>query len=104
MGCLPNNKDAVEKIYEIKGRDKSKPLILMSNKEDYLFPYVKKIPEKAKKLMDTYFPGALTLVLEKSDKTPYSITSNKNNLYQKEVDLIAQFSQFSSVAQYCPSL
>ena len=80
LGCLPNNKDAVEKIYEIKGRDKSKPLILMSNKEDYLFPYVKKIPEKAKKLMDTYFPGALTLVLEKSDKTPYSITSNKNTV------------------------
>ena len=28
-----------------------------------------------------------------------NITSNKNNLYQKEVDLIAQFGQFSSVAQ-----
>ena len=31
LGCLPNNKKAVDKIYEIKGRDRSKPLILMSN-------------------------------------------------------------------------
>ena len=80
LGCLPTNKEAVEKIYEIKGRDKSKPLILMSNKEEYLFPYVKEISEKAKELMDTYFPGALTLILEKSDKTPYTITSNKDTV------------------------
>ena len=33
LGCLPDNKQAVEKIYEIKGRDKSKPLILMSDNE-----------------------------------------------------------------------
>ena len=80
IGCLPNNKKAVEKIYEIKGRDKSKPLILMSNKKEHLFPYVKEIPQKAKELMDKYFPGALTLVLEKSEKTPFEITSNKNTV------------------------
>lgn len=80
LGCLPNNKVAVEKIYEIKGRDKSKPLILMSNKEEYLFPYVKEIPQKAKDLMNIYFPGALTLVLEKSEQTPYTITSNKETV------------------------
>ena len=80
IGCLPNNKEAVEKIYEIKGRDKSKPLILMSNKQEHLFPYVKEIPQKAKELMDKYFPGALTLVLEKSEKTPFEITSNKNTV------------------------
>ena len=80
IGCLPNNKKAVEKIYGIKGRDKSKPLILMSNKKEHLFPYVKEIPQKAKELMDKYFPGALTLVLEKSEKTPFEITSNKNTV------------------------
>lgn len=80
LGCLPNNIEAVEKIYEIKGRDKSKPLILMSNKVEYLSPYVKEIPERAKELMDKHFPGALTIVLEKSKKTPLSITSNKNTV------------------------
>lgn len=80
LGCLPNNKKAIEKIYSIKGRDKSKPLILMSNKEENLVPYVKEIPLKAKELMKKYFPGALTVVLEKSEKTPFDITSNKNTV------------------------
>ena len=36
VGCLPTSKKAVDKIYELKGRDKSKPLILMSNSLEYL--------------------------------------------------------------------
>lgn len=80
LGCLPNNKEAVEKIYEIKGRDKSKPLILMSNKEEYLIPYIQEIPSKAKELMQKYFPGALTLVMQKSVKTPLTITSQKDTV------------------------
>ena len=80
LGCLPNNIEAIERIYDIKGRDKSKPLILMSNKEEYLFPYIKEVPKKAKELMKKYFPGELTLVLEKSEKTPFEITSNKNTV------------------------
>lgn len=80
LGCLPNNKEAVEKIYEIKGRDKSKPLILMSNKEEYLIPYVDRISDTAKELMQKYFPGALTLVMKKSEKTPLTITSQKDTV------------------------
>ena len=76
VGCLPSDENAVHKIYELKGRDTSKPLILMSNKIDNLKPYVKEIPPTAKNLMLRFFPGALTLVLEKSEKTPDFVTSN----------------------------
>lgn len=76
VGCLPNSQQAVKKIYEIKGRDTSKPLILMSNKIEYLKPYVKEFPPTAINLISRFFPGALTLVLAKSDKTPDYITSN----------------------------
>ena len=31
LGCLPDDNEAVDKIYEIKNRDRSKPLILMSH-------------------------------------------------------------------------
>ena len=31
VGCLPHNKEAVQKIYNIKKRDIKKPLILMSD-------------------------------------------------------------------------
>lgn len=80
LGCLPNNEKAVEKIYDIKGRDKSKPLILMSNKVENLFPFVENVSDMAHCLIKKYFPGALTLVMKKSDKTPLYITSNKDTV------------------------
>lgn len=75
LGCLPTSEKAIKKIYEIKKREAKKPLILMSNKIENLLPYIKSLNEKAKDLIKKYFPGALTLVLEKTDKTPYYITS-----------------------------
>ena len=80
IGCLPDNKKAVDKIYEIKQRDTSKPLILMSNKKEYLYPYVKNVCVNAKSLMEMYFPGALTIILDKADKTPDYLTSNKDTV------------------------
>jgi len=80
LGCLPNSKKAVEKIYEIKKREAQKPLILMSNDIENLKPYVKEINQKAQELIEKHFPGALTLVLEKSGKTPDFITSNFNTI------------------------
>ena len=80
LGCLPNDSAAVDKIYEIKGRDRSKPLILMSNSLSALFPYVKNIPDYARVLMDKHFPGALTLIFEKTELVPDYITSGKNTV------------------------
>lgn len=76
LGCLPNDREAVDKIYEIKGRDRSKPLILMSNKLEHLMPYVNSMPEYAKALIDKHFPGALTLIFNKTALAPDFITSN----------------------------
>ncbi len=76
LGCLPNSEKAVKKIYEIKKRESQKPLILMSNETYNLLEYVKPIPKVGCKLIKKYFPGALTIVTEKSDKTPYYMTSN----------------------------
>jgi len=80
LGCLPNDESAVDKIYEIKGRDKSKPLILMSNALENLMPYVLNVPDYAKTLVDKHFPGALTLIFEKSNLVPDFITSGKNTV------------------------
>lgn len=77
LGCLPSSEKAVRRIYEIKHRDGKKPLILMSDEFYNLFDYVRQpINKEAQKLVKKYFPGALTLVLEKSEKTPDYITSS----------------------------
>lgn len=69
LGCLPSSKEGVDKIYEIKGRDRTKPLILMSNSLENLLPYVDNMSITAKKLAEKYFPGALTIVCKKSGQT-----------------------------------
>lgn len=80
LGCLPTSKEGVDKIYEIKGRDRSKPLILMSDNFIKLTPFIKEFPTTGQYLADLYFPGALTLVVEKSHRTPDFITANKNTV------------------------
>ena len=80
VGCLPNSEKGVENIYELKNRDRSKPLILMSDDIEHLMPYVKDIPIKAKALIKKHFPGALTLIFEKSDLTPDYMISYKNTV------------------------
>ena len=75
LGCLPDNEKAVKKIYEIKKREAQKPLILMSNEVYNLLDYVKPIPKTGQLLIKKYFPGALTVVTDKSEKTPDYITS-----------------------------
>ena len=80
IGCNPNNETAINKIYEIKGRDRTKPLILMSNKTEYLMPYVKNLSNSAKSLIETYFPGALTVIAEKSALTSDSVSAQKNTI------------------------
>ena len=75
VGCLPTSEKAVEKIYEIKGRDRSKPLILMSNSLENLLPYVENMSVSQKEFAKKYFPGAITLVLNKTDKAQDYLTS-----------------------------
>lgn len=80
LGCLPNNENAVNKIYEIKKRERKKPLILMSNEIYNLFDYVKPIPKIGQILIKKYFPGALTIVTDKSANTPDFVTSGMSTV------------------------
>lgn len=76
IGALPLSENGVNNIYEIKNRDRSKPLILMSNDIKNLLQFVKPLPKRAKEIIDKFFPGAVTLVVEKSDLTPNYITNS----------------------------
>ena len=67
IGCDPYNKDAINKIYKIKGREKTKQLpVLAYSKEE-----IKKIAyldENSEKISDKFWPGPLTLILKVKDK------------------------------------
>lgn len=76
FGADINDSVGIEKIYEIKNRDYSKPLILMSGTLEGLLPYVKNIPPQAYELMGKHFPGALTIILDKSPLVPENLSPN----------------------------
>lgn len=65
---------ACEKIYIAKGRPSDNPLILHISEFEELNPIVREISPAAQKLMDTFWPGPLTMVFPKSDIVPEKAT------------------------------
>lgn len=67
--------EATERIYTTKNRPSSNPLIMHIKNVEELGKYTKNIPEKALVLAKMFWPGPLTLLLEKKDIVPNSTTS-----------------------------
>ena len=66
--------EAVERIYQVKGRDQTKALAVLIANLDQLKNISTGISENGMKLTSLYWPGALTIILEKRDdlKAPLS--------------------------------
>ncbi len=74
LGCKIDHPEAIEKIYRIKGRSETKPLVLLGAREDVFIPFIQCLPDSATQLMVNYWPGPLTLVLPKTDDVPDLVT------------------------------
>ena len=61
------NPASSRKIYAAKGRPSDNPLIVHIARWEALAAIVKKVPAEAVKLAETFWPGPLTMILEKSD-------------------------------------
>jgi len=68
LGCRADRPQAVKKVYRLKGRNFSKPLILFIKDPKELAGIVRQVPEYAGKLIDAYWPGPLTMVFSASDR------------------------------------
>lgn len=68
------DKEAARKIYAAKGRPSDNPLILHVSKMEEVYPLVENVSEKAKLLMESFWPGPLTLILKKSKIVPLEST------------------------------
>jgi len=58
------NPDAIKKIFQIKHRPETNPLLILLHSRTDLEKLVTHIPETAEMLMKTFWPGGLTLVFE----------------------------------------
>lgn len=72
------NIDVIHKVYEVKKRNYSKPLILMVSSIDMLEKYVLEVNNIEKKLIDRYWPGKLTILFKKNNNVDDLITSGSN--------------------------
>ena len=68
------NPRASQKIYAAKGRPSDNPLIVHIADMEALKVLAREIPENALKLADRFWPGPLTMILNKSDAVPHETT------------------------------
>jgi len=71
---------AIKKIYAIKQRPATNPLIVHVASIDQVDSFVQAIPLPLRKLAERFWPGPLTLLLEKTDKIPDIITAGSNRV------------------------
>ncbi len=67
IGCDPYNKKSVDKIYQIKGRPKTKPFPILAYSMDIASKIVE-FDKDSKKIAEKFWPGPLTLILKLRDK------------------------------------
>lgn len=67
-------------LFELKGRSHSKPIAWLISNVSELYKYGKDIPPYAQLLAETFWPGALTLIVNASDKVPVKYRSNNGTI------------------------
>lgn len=66
IGCSAFNGNAVDRIIQLKNRDRSKAMIIIAGDTVQVRELVTSIPEEAERLIENFWPGPLTIVFEAS--------------------------------------
>jgi L-threonylcarbamoyladenylate synthase len=80
LGADATNKDAIARIYKVKGRPVGHPLIVHISSLVNLYKWARDIPEYAVDLARTFWPGPMTLILPRTDLARDFITGGQNNV------------------------
>ena len=80
LGADATNKEAVARIYKVKGRPTAHPLIVHISSLGNLDKWVRDIPEYALKLAREFWPGPMTLILPRTELAKDFITGGQDNI------------------------
>ena len=80
LGADATNKDAIARIYKVKGRPVGHPLIVHISSMVNLDKWARDIPEYALKLAKAFWPGPMTLILPRTDLAKDFITGGQDNV------------------------
>lgn len=76
IGANALDRNAVDKIFKIKGRPQNNPLIVHISNMDMLKELVVEVNDIEQKLIDKFWPGPLTIIFPKKDVIPNNVTCN----------------------------
>jgi len=75
LGADALDGDAIARVFEVKGRPESKPLLVLVDSLDMVARLTTRIGDGARALMQRHWPGPLTLVLEAAAAVPAGLTA-----------------------------
>ncbi|MCE7741044.1 MAG: threonylcarbamoyl-AMP synthase [Candidatus Heimdallarchaeota archaeon] len=76
LGCDVFNSDAVDVLYTIKERPKDKPINVLISEVNQVYDVAQNIKPVFFELAERFWPGGLTIVVEKNSSVPDNVTSN----------------------------
>ncbi|MCR9132802.1 MAG: L-threonylcarbamoyladenylate synthase [bacterium] len=80
LGADAWNPDAIAKVFKIKGRPSDNPLIVHISDEAQIEDFALDIPDHAHRLIKAFWPGPLTLVLNKKPEVLDAVTAGLNTV------------------------
>jgi len=80
LGADASNPAAVAKIFAAKGRPQDHPLIVHLGSIELLPQWAREIPSAAQKLAAAFWPGPLTLILERAGGVPDCVTGGQDTV------------------------
>jgi L-threonylcarbamoyladenylate synthase len=109
LGADASNAAAVARIYETKGRPADHPLIVHVSDAKQLDVWALEVPDYARKLAADFWPGAMTLVLKRSQAAKDFVTGGQDTVgvrvpsHAVALELLREFEQLGGLGVAAPS-
>ena len=80
LGADALNIEAVERVMKIKQRPEQNPILVLIDSKQQLASLVMHIPPAAEAIMETFWPGRVTLVFEARNSLPEQLTAQTGKI------------------------
>lgn len=80
LGADASSAAALERLYAVKGRPTSHPVIVHIARVEQLTDWAKDIPPQAYQLAERFWPGPMTLILPKADHVLSQVTGGQDSV------------------------
>lgn len=80
LGADAESREAVERIYQAKGRPSNHPVIVHVAPEADLSYWAATVPDEARALIDAFWPGPLTLILKRAAHITEAVSGGQDSV------------------------